>query len=129
MQQTTAAEPFQYLVVGSVVHLRRRSLESVNLIPRDVQTEQCIYSEGDASLWKLQVDNLVYGVRDKIRTVFARRAIGRVEGASTGWTSVAPNDVTSDPPLYPMPHKSKVDYSSACLAMRINQGRFAGQTR
>jgi hypothetical protein len=131
MQRATAAEPFQDQAVGAFVGLRSRSLELVCRVPRDVQTEQFFYAAGNTNLWKLQVDILVYRVRDEIRTVLAdgQLPIGRVEGASAGWTSVASDDVTSYPPLYPMPHKSKVEDSARSLAMRINQIRFAGRTR
>jgi hypothetical protein len=131
MQQATVAEPFQEMVVGAFVGLRRRSLKSVCRVTRDVQTEQFVYAESNATLRKPQLNILVYRVRDEIRTIFAGGPppIGRVESTSTRWTSVPLSDVTSDPPLYPMPHKSKVNDSPASLAMTIDQLRFAGRTR
>src|SRR5258708_37439366 len=70
MQQAPAAEASHDLVVGAFVDLRRRSLEFVCRLPRDVQAEQCVYAASDADLRKLQVDILVYRICDEVRTLF-----------------------------------------------------------
>src|SRR5215472_7283324 len=131
MQQATGAEPFQHLAVGALIGLGSRNLEFVYAVARDVQTKQLSYAGGNANLRKLQVDILVYRVRDEIRTVLTdgQLPIGRVEGASARWASIASDDVASNPPLHPMAHKSKVDDGPHSLAMRIDQIRVAGRTR
>lgn len=116
-----AAKAFQEIIIGVNVGLRCRSLESIGRVTGDAEAKQPPHARSDAALWQSELDILIHCICCESLTVFVGSPgpIARVECASARLATIAMDDVTLDPPLYTMPHESKVYFNLASPAMSV----------
>ena len=67
VQQGPTTQSFQEIVIGAGILLRRRGLEFIRRIARDVKIEQLFHARGNATLRQAELDILIYRVICKSR--------------------------------------------------------------